>query len=223
MTLGAALLALITGGMSGEQGSDPTEPSPSATATATRNADLKHVDVIELDAESLTLRDGDDTVVVASMRDSATTVDLLGRLLGTPARTQTAPGDGGRCLAVSTTYTWGGALRVAALAEPSALGNEVEVRLLRDDVRARAGQLVELTGPDGVQVGSDLQHRLTKADDADRESLGTADSPAWQLVLDEGWVDERQGAGTNGVSAITDDTRVTVIGSPMPVHASRTC
>ncbi|WP_165689060.1 hypothetical protein, partial [Mycobacteroides abscessus] len=35
--------------------------------------------------------------------------------------------------------------------------------------------------------------------------------------------DDAVARGTNGVSALTDDTTVTVLGSPMPVHAQRSC
>jgi hypothetical protein len=197
------------------------------------NAKLKRVDAIELDAESLVFRDGSKRVVEASMRDAVSTVSLLNRLLGTPSRTQTAEGDGGACFPAGTTYTWGGAVRVAALATPASAGNAVEIRVLRDEVRTRNGDRVELSGPDGVQVGDDIHDEIADAPKSERVSYGSDDTAAWQLLLAEGWDrtdDPRSDAddadadrGTNGVSALTDDTTVVVLGSPMPVHAQRTC
>ncbi|OII31835.1 hypothetical protein BIU98_08845 [Curtobacterium sp. MMLR14_010] len=230
LVLGTAALAVVAGVTSTDlvRVSAPDDRaaaglSRSSSATWVPSGTLKRVDAIELDAESITLRDGRRTVAVVSMRDARTTVRVLTRLLGTPSRTQTAEGDGGRCFPASTTSTWGGAVRVAALATPSALGNSVEVRVLRDDVRTRTGAVVELQGPHGVQVGDDVEHRIEHADSDDRESLGSDDAEAWQVLLEEGWPSDRRGAGTNGVSALTDDTTVTVIGSPMPVHATRGC
>jgi hypothetical protein len=231
LVLGTAALAVVAGMTSADLArvSAPddraaaAELTPSPTATWVPSSRLKRVDAIELDAEAITLRDGRRTVAVASMRDAGTTVRLLTRLLGTPSRSQTAEGDGGRCFPATTTSTWGGAVRVAALATPSALGNSVEVRVLRDEVRSRSGDLVELRGPHGVQVGDDVEDRIDATDAHDRESLGSDDAQAWQVLLEEGWHSDRRGAGTNGVSALTDGTTVTVIGSPMPVHATRVC
>ncbi|MBT2502464.1 hypothetical protein [Curtobacterium sp. ISL-83] len=261
LALGAALLAVSAGVASADGGSasavgwidggtadaaawTPT-PQPTGDAEPARvsSAKLKRVDVIELDAESLVMRHGSKTVTDASMRDSRTTVSLLNRLLGTPSRSQTAEGDGGECFPAGTTYTWGGAIRVAALSTPADLGNAVEIRILRDHVRSRSGDDIELTGPHGVQVGDDIGDRIARAPKADRMSFGSDDAQAWQLLLAEGWTatdsSDRGSAaspsasatasadpddsGTNGVSALTDDTTVTVLGSPMPVHAQRSC
>ncbi|RUQ07104.1 hypothetical protein [Curtobacterium sp. HSID17257] len=271
LALGAAALAFAAGTV----GFDVTAPGGAAPAAAAEDRsdvaspaqplvrvtdrDLRRVDTVELDAESLVLRRGDATVAEVSMRDARSTVTLLNRLLGTPSRTQTAAGDGGACFPSGTTYTWGGAVRVAALDTPSSVGNAVEIRVLRDSVRSRTGERVELTGPDGVQVGDDVADAIQAAPRSDKVSFGSGDSQAWQLLLESGWApdddapsagDPRtghdgttagsaptgdQGAdgsgdgadddaqGTNGVSALTDDTEVTVIGSPMPVHARRSC
>jgi hypothetical protein len=239
----AAVLALVatTLGVGGTPGSGPA-PAAAAEVSAVAgsdqqparvsNAKLKRVDAIELDAESLVFRHGSKTVAEASMRDSATTVSLLNRLLGTPSRTQTAEGDGGACFPSGTTFTWGGAVRVAALSTPAKTGNAVEIRILRDAVRARSGTEVELSGPGDVQVGDDIHDAIVDAPTSDRVSYGSDDAKAWQLILQEGWHpsdeptgDDDSGAaeGTNGVSALTDDTTVTVLGSPMPVHAERSC
>lgn len=230
LAIGAAVVALVVGGTTvdhttGSHGADvavAAEITPTAAPRVTA-AKLKHVDSVELGAESLVLRNGSKTVVVASMRDSRTTVDLLRRLLGTPSRSQTAEGEGGACFPAGTTYTWGGALRVAALSSPAELGNAIEVRVLRDEVRSRTGDLVELTGPDGVQVGDDVDARIHDTPAAERDSFGSGKTEAWQLLLAEGWPSDRDGAGRNGVSALTDGTTVTVIGSPMPVNATRSC
>ncbi|MCS5485959.1 hypothetical protein NY588_02275 [Curtobacterium flaccumfaciens pv. beticola] len=99
-------------------------------------------------------------------------------------------------------------------------------------MRSRSGARIELTGPDGVQVGDDLDEQIADAPRSHRVSYGSDDSRAWQLLLRQGWDeapatdDDAQDAtdtGTNGVSALTNDTTVTVIGSPMPVHARRSC
>ncbi|MCL9665716.1 hypothetical protein L2091_10830 [Curtobacterium albidum] len=271
LALGAAALAFAAGTV----GSDVLAPGGAAPAAAAEDRsdvassaqplvrvtdrDLRRVDTVELDAESLVLRRGDATVADMSMRDARSTVTLLNRLLGTPSRTQTAAGDGGACFPSGTTYTWGGAVRVAALDTPSSVGNAVEIRVLRDSVRSRTGERVELTGPDGVQVGDDVADAIQAAPRSDKVSFGSGDSQAWQLLLESGWApdddapstgDPRaehdgttagsaptgdQGTdgsgggadddaqGTNGVSALTDDTQVTVLGSPMPVHARRSC
>lgn len=256
----AAVLAFSAGALvvDGAPGSAPAsaaaaEISSDATSHGSparvSTAKLKRVDAIELDAESLVFRHGSKTVTEVSMRDSVTTVSLLNRLLGTPSRTQTAEGDGGACFPSGTTYTWGGAVRVAALSTPAKVGNAVEIRILRDAVRARSGSEVELTGPHGVQVGDDIHDAIVDAPRSDRVSYGSDDAAAWQLLLEEGWrpetaADDRAGdrdasasdttdtdsesdsdsaRGTNGVSALTDDTTVTVLGSPMPVHAQRGC
>ncbi|MET3637376.1 hypothetical protein [Curtobacterium oceanosedimentum] len=271
LALGAAALAFAAGTV----GFDVTAPGGAAPAAAAEDRsdvaspaqplvrvtdrDLRRVDTVELDAESLVLRRGDATVAEVSMRDARSTVTLLNRLLGTPSRTQTAAGDGGACFPSGTTYTWGGAVRVAALDTPSSVGNAVEIRVLRDSVRSRTGERVELTGPDGVQVGDDVADAIQAAPRSDKVSFGSGDSQAWQLLLESGWApdddapsagDPRTGLdgttagsaptgdqstdgsgdgadddaeGTNGVSALTDDTEVTVIGSPMPVHARRSC
>lgn len=212
-------------------GTPTSTPSPTSAPTAgapadhVSNAKLKRVDAIELGAESLVLRRGSKTVTTASMRDARTTVSLLNRLLGTPTRTQTAIGDGGACFPAGTTYTWGGAVRVAALTTPADAGNAVEIRVLKDSVRTRNGEDVELGGPDGVQVGDDIADRIADAPRSERVRFGTG---AWQLLLQEGWeaedaADAEEQDGTNGVSALTNDDVVTVLGSPMPVHAARTC
>jgi hypothetical protein len=240
-TVGTGVAA--TPASAAELGPDPVHHEP----VRVTNAKLKRVDSIELDAESLVFRRGDKTVTEASMRDSRTTVSLLNRLLGTPSRTQTAEGDGGACFPSGTTYTWGGAVRVAALTTPAAAGNAVEIRVLRETVRSRFGDEVELTGPHGVQVGDDIRTAIRDAPRSDRMSFGSADARAFQLLLEPGWAPEDDASsppdsrstgadadapsdaepdsdlGTNGVSALTDDTTVTVLGSPMPVHAKRTC
>lgn len=243
-TVGAAAPASAVG-LTG-----PTPVQDDAAHVAT--AKLKRVDTIELDAESLVFLRGSKTVAEASMRDARTTVSLLNRLLGSAERTQTAVGDGGACFPAGTTYTWGGAIRVASLASPARAGNAVEIRVLRDAVRSRTGSDVELRGPGGVQVGDDIHDRIADAPKSERVSFGSDDARAWQLLLQEGWDGDdaaddlltdrgsgaadddadarrqdadpqREDAGTNGVSALTDDTTVTVLGSPMPVHASSTC
>ena len=250
LVISAAVLALVVG----TTGVDATGIGSAAPASAAEdrsdvptlypavqvsNRELRRVDSIELGAESLVFRDDDHTVVDVSMRDSRTTVELLGRLLGKPSRTQTAVGDGGACLPASTTSTWAGAIRVAALRVPASAGNAVEVRVLKSSVRTRSGSRVELSGPGGVQVGDDVEDDLRAAPRADKESYGSGDARAWQLLLEPGWepTDDDSVAedrnddddqhdddrGTNGVSALTNDTEVTVIGSPMPVHARRSC
>jgi hypothetical protein len=238
-TVGTTTAPAAADGLTG-----PTPVQDDAAHVAT--AKLKRVDTIELDAESLVFLRGSKTVAEASMRDARTTVSLLNRLLGSAERTQTAVGDGGACFPAGTTYTWGGAIRVASLASPARAGNAVEIRVLRDDVRSRTGSDVELRGPDGVQVGDDIHERIADAPKSERVSFGSDDARAWQLLLQEGWDGDdapgdlltdrasepgddddadarRDDTGTNGVSALTDDTTVTVLGSPMPVHASSTC
>lgn len=243
--------------------------TPSATTPSVSNGKLKRVDAIELRAESLVLERGHDTVVDVSMRDARSTVSLLNRLLGTPSRSRTAEGDGGACFPAGTTYTWGGAIRVAALSTPARLGNAVEIRILRDEVRSRSGAMVELSGPHGVQVGDDVERRIERTAPEDRMSFGSDDSDApsaWQVLLQRGWDDDgpapdrrstdtrstvsrstdtrssddrrmpattvpdtadartpAEDSGRNGVSALTDDTTVTVLGSPMPVNATGGC
>ncbi|MCJ1715896.1 hypothetical protein [Curtobacterium sp. VKM Ac-2922] len=231
IALGAAALAIVAGattadlshGHALDDRAVAAEVTPGPDAAHVSNAKLRRVDGLELDAESMTLRRGDRTVAVASMRNADETVALLDRLFGTPSRTQTAEGDGGRCFPAGVTYTWGGGFRVAALTSPSDLGNALEVRILRSEVRARTGGLVELSGPDDVQVGDDVHDLIDDARQRDRESLGSGDATAWQVLLAEGWPSDRAGAGTNGVSALTDDTTVTVIGSPLPVNADHGC
>ncbi|MBF4587877.1 hypothetical protein QP157_02365 [Sphingomonas sp. LR61] len=237
LALGAAVLAFSAGALAldgttglGADTAVAAETSHDAAPVHVSNAKLRRVDSIELDAESLVLRNGGKTVIESSMRDSRLTVSLLDRLLGTPSRTQTAEGDGGACFPAGTTYTWGGAIRVAALATDARAGNAVEIRVLRDQVRSRLGARIELTGPGGVQVGDDIADEIADATRSERVSYGSDDSRAWQLLLREGWVDptsddERTDdpAGTNGVSALTNETTVTVLGSPMPVHAQRSC
>lgn len=268
LALGAAVLAFVAGTV----GSDALATGGAAPAAAAEDRsdvvafaqplirvtdrELRRVDTVELDAESLVLRDDDDTVADVPMRDARSTVSLLNRLLGTPSRTQTAVGDGGACFPAGTTYTWGGAVRVAALRTPSDVGNAVEIRVLRDSVRSRSGDRVELTGPDGVQVGDDVSDEIEAAPRSAKVSFGSGSSRAWQLLLEPGWApgdDSSDGdpagddpraehgaatagsshagesetdedeQGTNGVSALTNGTEVTVIGSPMPVHARRSC
>ena len=264
MTIGAVALALVVGNgqavdhWSGQDADRAAAAEP--TASATRTADpvptwrpvssgaLKSVDAVELRAESIVFRSDDHTVTTVSMRDAKHTVSVLNRILGTPARTQTAVGDAGRCVPASTTSTWGGAIRVAALAEPGTAGNRVEVRVLRDHVRSRLGAVIELSGPDGVQVGDDVSDQIDDAPASDRESLGSDDAQAWQLLLQRGWTDDdvhaddrgtaghrgtdgakgadddgADGDGANGVSVLTDDSTVTVIGSPMPIRPARGC
>ncbi len=270
LALGAAAVAFAAGTV----GADVTAPGGAAPAAAAEDRsdvtsttqplvrvtdrELRRVDTVELDAETLVLRRGDATVADLPMRDARSTVSLLNRLLGTPSRTQTAIGDGGACFPAGTTYTWGGAIRVAALDTPSSVGNAVEIRVLRDSVRSRAGDRIELTGPDGVQVGDDVSDELDAAPRSDKVSFGSGDTQAWQLLLEPGWAPDEDGTttddpraehgadpsqtdesgaadgdaaeqgttdeqGANGVSALTNDTEVTVIGSPMPVHARRSC
>jgi hypothetical protein len=241
LALGAAVLAFSAGALAfdgttgiGADVAVAAETSHDAAPVHVTKAELRRVDSIELDAEALVLRNGDDTVVKSSMRDSGLTVSVLNRLLGTPSRTQTAEGDGGACFPASTTYTWGGALRVAALATDAAAGNAVEIRVLRDSVRSVLGKRIELTGPGGVRVGDDIADEIADAPRSERVSFGSDDSRAWQLLLREGWAarhdDEDDESskhsddlGTNGVSALTNETTVTVLGSPMPVHAQRSC
>ncbi|PZF55550.1 hypothetical protein DEJ23_11585 [Curtobacterium sp. MCSS17_008] len=262
LALGAAALALTVGVVGADAtvlgGATPAsaaEDRSDVTATdapvvRVTDRELRRVDTIELGAEGLVFQDDDDTVADVSMRDARSTVGLLNRLLGTPSRTQTAVGDGGACFPSGTTYTWGGAVRVAALGTPSSVGNAVEIRVLKDSVRSRTGGRVDLTGPDGVQIGDDVEDELQAAPKADKVSFGSGDSRAWQLLLEPGWEPDddesdaprahaprtERGApgarptdapddeqGTNGVSALTNGTEVTVIGSPMPVHTRRSC
>lgn len=256
LALGAAALAVTAGSLGvgpSQLGGVPTaaaaelpgDGTPSATPSVdVSTAKLRRVDAVELDAESLVFRSGDKTVADVSMRDSRSTVDLLNRLLGTPARTQTAIGSGGACFPSGTTYTWGGALRVAAMTTPAEAGNAVEIRVLKDAVRSRSGDPVALSGPEGVQVGDDIEDELRAAPRSDKVSFGSGDSRAWQLLLEPGWApttdddahtgdssgasdtaadDDDDTAGSNGVSALTNGTVVSVLGSPMPVHTQRSC
>ncbi|UFU14321.1 hypothetical protein LQK89_01095 [Curtobacterium sp. C1] len=255
LALGAAALAVTAGSLGvGPSQLDgvptaaaaefPGDGTPSATPSVdVSTAKLRRVDAVELDAESLVFRSGDKTVADVSMRDSRSTVDLLNRLLGTPARTQTAIGSGGACFPSGTTYTWGGALRVAAMTTPAEAGNAVEIRVLKDAVRSRSGDPVALSGPDGVRVGDDIEDELRAAPRSDKVSFGSGDSRAWQLLLEPGWApttdddahtgdssgasdtaaDDDDTAGSNGVSALTNGTVVSVLGSPMPVHTQRSC
>lgn len=256
LALGAAVLAASATTLASGAPAGAAEPTWGAsTAPRVANGTLAHVDAVELHAESLVFERDDRTVAVVSMRDARTTVDVLDRLLGTPSRTHTAEGDGGACFPAGTTYTWGGAIRVAALSTPADLGNAVEIRVLRDDVRTRNGTRVELSGPHGVQVGDDIRKRIAATERADRMSFGAddADEPsAWQVLLQRGWDDtdessddrrsstaedddsrtdaprvheddRRSEEGRNGVSALTDGTSVSVLGSPMPVNATRSC
>jgi hypothetical protein len=240
LALGAAVLAFSAGALAfdgtpgvGADAAVAAETSHDPAPVRVSDAKLRRVDSIELDAEALVLRNGGKTVVESSMRDSRLTVTVLDRLLGTPSRTQTAEGDGGACFPAGTTYTWGGAIRVAALRSDARAGNAVEVRILRDSVRSLSGARIELTGPDGVQVGDDLDEQIADAPRTHRVSYGSDDSRAWQLLLQEGWDEvpatdaddapDATDAGTNGVSALTNETTVTVLGSPMPVHARRSC
>ncbi|MDK8171550.1 hypothetical protein QP735_03325 [Curtobacterium citreum] len=255
LALGAAALAVTAGslgvgpsqldGVPTAAAADfPGDGTPSATPSVdVSTAKLRRVDAVELDAESLVFRSGDKTVADVSMRDSRSTVDLLNRLLGTPARTQTAIGSGGACFPSGTTYTWGGALRVAAMTTPAEAGNAVEIRVLKDAVRSRSGDPVALSGPDGVRVGDDIEDELRAAPRSDKVSFGSGDSRAWQLLLEPGWApttdddahtgdssgasdtaaDDDDTAGSNGVSALTNGTVVSVLGSPMPVHTQRSC
>jgi hypothetical protein len=252
LALGAAVLAFIAGCTAVGASSRPQDDLAIAASTASSSAtahpttasqgakraalehdslpqraritssELRRVDRIELGAESLTLFRSDRRITELSMRDAGT-VGTLGRLLGSPRRTQTVEGDGGKCLPASTTSTWGGALRVASLADRSELGNALEVRILRNEVTTRHGDVVTLTGPHGVQVGDDVRKRIRDTSSSERQFLGSRTDAAWQILLDEGWPSDRKGAGTNGVSALTDGTKVTVIGTPMPVHSSQDC
>ncbi|WP_146240644.1 MULTISPECIES: hypothetical protein [unclassified Curtobacterium] len=241
LTISAVALALVVGNgaavdhWSGQDADRAAAAEPSASATRTADpvptwrpvsaAALKSVDAVELRAESIVLRADDRTVTTVSMRDAKHTVGVLNRILGTPARTQTAVGDAGRCVPASTTSTWGGAIRVAALSQPGRAGNRVEVRVLRDHVRSRLGAVIELSGPHGVRVGDDVSQQIDDASKSERESLGSDDAQAWQLLLERGWSDddERSGHGANGVSVLTDESTVTVIGSPMPIRPARGC
>ncbi|WNY33342.1 hypothetical protein Q9Q99_14635 [Curtobacterium flaccumfaciens] len=85
-------------------------------------------------------------------------------------------------------------------------------------------------------MGDDIGDEIADAPRSERVSFGSDDSRAWQLLLREGWADRHHDdgddhesgkrtddAGTNGVSALTNETTVTVLGSPMPVHAQRSC
>ncbi|MGN8048274.1 hypothetical protein ACTJKO_01195 [Curtobacterium sp. 22159] len=253
LALSAAVLAFSAGALAvdGPSGAAPASAAEVAPDSATHDparvstAKLKRVDSIELDAESLVFRRDSKTVADVSMRDSRRTVSLLNRLLGTPSRIQTAEGDGGACFPSGTTYTWGGAIRVASLTTAAPAGNAVEIRVLRDAVQSRFGDDVELSGPDGVQVGDDIHDAIQDAPKSERVSFGSDDAKAWQLLLEPGWEPDDDApdarsestaaagadgdgarsadSGTNGVSALTDDTTVTVLGSPMPVHAQRSC
>jgi hypothetical protein len=227
LATGALVLALVAGGsVDGASWRTGDGPAPVDTAAprAVSAKALRSVDTVELRAESIVLSDEDgDRVATLSMRDAGPTVRVLDRLLGTPARSRTAVGDAGRCTPAATTSTWGGALRVSALAVPARAGNAVEVRLLRPVVRSRTGTSVQLTGPDGVRVGDDVRDQLDDAAPAERKSLGSDDSTAWQLLLERGWQSDPADDEQNGVSALTVDTDVVVIGSPMPVRAAAGC
>jgi hypothetical protein len=227
LATGALLLTLAVGGASVDGASWRTGEDPASAVTTPRSVSakaLRSVETVELHAESIVLSDEDgDRVAALSMRDAGATVRVLDRLLGIPARTRTAIGDAGRCTPAATTSTWGGALRVSALAVPAQAGNAVEVRLLRPVVRSRTGTTLQLTGPDGVRVGDDVQDRLDDAAPAERRSLGSDDSVAWQLLLARGWQSDPDDDEQNGVSAVTVDTDVVVIGSPMPVSGAAGC
>ncbi|MEK6343972.1 MAG: hypothetical protein V4737_09045, partial [Curtobacterium sp.] len=137
LALGVAVLAASATALATGAPAEAAEPTQTSTSTpSVSNGKLKRVDAIELRAESLVFERDDRTVVDVSMRDARTTVTVLNRLLGTPSRAQTAEGDGGACFPAGTTYTWGGAIRVAALTTPAELGNAVEIRVLRDEVRS---------------------------------------------------------------------------------------
>ncbi|KQO59717.1 hypothetical protein [Curtobacterium sp. Leaf261] len=207
---------------------DGTVPdaSASARATARERRLLRGTDTIQLDAEQLALT-GPDLLRTRSMRDTDGTIATLTALLGRPKVTQTVVGDGAHCVPASTSYTWGGALRIIDLATTAAAGNGYDVRILAASVRSRSGSTIHLQGPDGVSVGDDIADRVGAAPDTDKESYGSDGDADWQIVLERGWSragdGDRTRDGVNGVSAITSGTTVTVLGSPMPVHSSADC
>ncbi|MFZ7088798.1 hypothetical protein [Curtobacterium sp. RRHDQ10] len=202
------------------------DASASAAAAARERQVLRLVDTIQLDAEQLMLTGRHDALRTASMRDAKGTVALLTRLLGRPRTTTTTIGDGGHCVPASTSYTWGGAIRVVDLAQRSGVGNDYDVRILAASVRSRSGAEIRLQGPDGVAVGQDIAARIGATPDTDKESYGSDGAENWQVVLERGW-SSGSGAGdaggVNGVSAITTGTTVAVLGSPMPVHSAADC
>lgn len=201
--------------------SDAGTATPASVSTGT----LKTVDVIELDAEQMVLSDGDDVVAVLPMTDADATVSVLRRLLGRPKTTHTAVGDGGECVPASTSYTWARGLRVVDLAQPTTRGNAVDVRMLKASITGRGGTDIRLQGPDGVTVGDDIADQVAAASSQDKESYASGTDANWQVVLQEGWVLDRDADDdeVDGVSAITKGTEVAVIGSPMPVHSSDDC
>lgn len=221
--------------------SDQPSASTPASAAARERQVLRLTDTIQLDAQQLLLTGPDDTMRTASMRDAKGTVALLTKLLGRPKTTQTAVGDGGHCVPASTSYTWGGALRIVDLAKPSSVGNDYDVRVLAASVRSRSGADIRLQGPDGIAVGQDIAERIAATPDTDKQSYASDGVDNWQVVLERGWgsdsaseadatgtengtgATEVNGAEVNGVSAITTGTTVAVLGSPMPVHSTADC
>jgi hypothetical protein len=204
------------------------DASVSASAAAKERRQIRGTDTIQLDAEQLALTGPDDLLRTRSMRDADGTVATLTALLGRPKVTQTAVGDGAHCVPASTSYTWGGAIRVIDLAKTAAVGNGYDVRILAPTVRSRTGTEIHLQGPDGVTVGDDLADRIAATPDTDKESYESDGTANWQVVLEHGWNrttadDGPHHDGVNGVSAITTGTTVAVIGSPMPVHTRDDC
>jgi hypothetical protein len=215
--------------------SDQPGASASAAAAARDRQVLRLTDTVQLDAQQLLLTGPDDTMRTASMRDAKGTVALLTKLLGRPKTTQTAVGDGGHCVPASTSYTWGGALRVIDLAKPSRVGNDYDVRILASSVRARSGAEIRLQGPDGITIGQDIADRIAATPDTDKQAYASDGVDNWQVVLERGWGSDSASDATgaaaavegveavNGVSAITTGTTVAVLGSPMPVHSTADC
>jgi hypothetical protein len=212
---GSSASAAASASASGSASPAPSLRHPSAAV-------LRKVDTIELGAEAIALRHDGTLVAEGSLRSGRSAVKLMTRLLGTPQRAQTAVGDGGACLPANSSYTWGGTLRLSVLAKRASAGNDLVVRILGDSVQSKGGATVLLQGPDGVGIGDDIAARIAAADPDDVEQLGAGGDAAWQLLLRQGWGPGGDG-GTNGVSAMTDGDHVTVIGAPMPVHATTQC
>lgn len=184
---------------------------------------LGRVDTLVLEPESISFRRGARQLGTVSLRNGSATVAILGELLGTASRSTTQTGDGGTCLPASTSSVWANAVRVTALAQRAAAGNEAEVRFLAATVLSARGTMITLDGPGNISVGDDIAAELQATPPADRVQLATGADAAWQIVLAPGWSKSDQAGEVNGVAALTAGSRVTVIGSPMPIRTADGC
>lgn len=224
-----ALGALLLTGCAAEPAGAPpatsgTTPSASSSPTPTPTSDpLAAVNTLRLNAETIDLLAGAESIRSLPLSDTEGTLAALTRVFGAPVVKVTTADSQHVCTLPNTRYSWNEELILVKWTSGDPAG--YEVRLLGGPLEGSSGRAgisgaVALTATGGVKVGDDISALIARTPWELKDSGSLDGVTHATVILQQGYRDR---ADTTGVAAFTDNGIVTAIGTPVPVHSNQDC